>query len=786
MKKALFLVLALFIASTLVAQRQGDGGMPYFPLAQDMIVQVVFPKPDIQRLRKEDALNDKKGGGPWRFGWNHDTQLTLDNAGSWISLDNGGKIWLLKIHCVDAQTVNLTFQNTTIPQGNRLFVYDDNYASTLGKFTQKHLYQGWLGTELITGSTAVIEYYVAPENIHNIGSLTVATVTHGYRLWDEFQQKAFGNASYCNKNVNCPEAATYAQQKKSVVMIVSGSNGICTGTLINNTAYNGKPYVLTANHCYSGSHPSWLFRFNWEAPDCENPSSSPAYSSLSGAQLKARRTKSDFLLLEITGGLENGTVPASFSPYFAGWDRTGVVPLHTVCMHHPKGDIKKISFDDQSPEITQSNISGVLSGQQDVWKVIWDRNTTTESASSGSPLFDHNKRLIGQLWGGQAQCSNSGEGADFFGRFFSSWDPEGSDPTNQLKHWLDPENTQALMVDGYDNQTIASNDVALINLENPLNALCGTDISPQFSVVNLGTTNVTSISIAYGWDGQEHLTYSWTGNLSFLQSETLTLPTETLSSGSHSFVVAIAQVNGQLDDNTHNDTLSSQFYLITNPTTVTLNISFDMYAYETSWKITTSDAVVVHTNPPYFEEDAGKTRVHSFCLSSDSCYTLTVYDSGGDGMIFTDNMGNPIDSIGHFQLIFFDQDSLLAEMKKEEASFGDSLVRSFCLGTKKDNPPPIPPDPPDPPQEKPAVSLIDWENAWVEVFPNPSNGTIYWSPNTVTTVTLFDMNGNKLIQQTESIKTNALHLQQLTDAVYWLEMELIDGSKVHRKIVLIK
>ena len=47
-----------------------------------------------------------------------------------------------------------------------------------------------------------------------------------------------------------------------------------------------------------------------------------------------------------------------------------------------------------------------------------DRNTTTEPGSSGS-LFDENHRIIGQLWGGGASCSNLNS-PDYYGRVSNS------------------------------------------------------------------------------------------------------------------------------------------------------------------------------------------------------------------------------------------------------------------------------------------------------------------------------------------------------------------------------
>ena len=74
----------------------------------------------------------------------------------------------------------------------------------------------------------------------------------------------------------------------------------------------------------------------------------------------------------------------------------------------------------------------------------WDLGTT-EPGSSGSPLFDQNHRIIGQLHGGYAACGN--DDSDWYGRFFTSWTGGGS-PTNRLSDWLDPISTGQPALDG--------------------------------------------------------------------------------------------------------------------------------------------------------------------------------------------------------------------------------------------------------------------------------------------------------------------------------------------------
>lgn len=760
MKKTAVSFAILLLSFWSNSQVQGDGGVPsFFASQEDMaeadllntgLPEVVFPKPDIKKLRAEDAVNDEKGTGPWRFGFNHETNLTLENSGTWFPSD-GGKLWLLKIKCQDAQTVNLTFENTRIPEGNRLYAYNTDQSSVLGKFTQKHLYKGQLGTELLTGESVIVEYYVAPENMDNPGELTISTVTHGYRFFEEFYAKSFGQAGACNMNVNCPDGAPFSNQKRSVVLLVSGSNGLCSGALINNTQYDGKPYVLTANHCYNSNLPSWVFRFNWESPDCNNPSTSPPYSSLSGAELKARRIGSDFLLVEITGGLESGTIPASYNAYFSGWDRTGEEPDWTVGIHHPRGDIKKISFDDDASSATQATITAT-SDPYGVWKVVWDRNTTTEQVSSGSPLFDQNKRIIGQLWGGQASCTNL-TGPDFYGRVYTSWNPSGSDSTNQLEHWLDPSGTGAFVVDGYEPGTIVVNDGALMLVKDAKGTFCSNDIAPKFTLVNMGVTTLLSATISYGFDGIESFTYNWTGNLPFLGSEEITLPVVTLSGGSHTFSATITAVNGGTDEIGDNNTASSSFYIMEDPKAIDLSLTLECYASETSWELINSEDVVLYKSPVYMNSDEG-THNYSFCLSED-CYTFIIYDSYGDGMRYCDSGKYQITNAGNV---------VLAEMTTAQSVFTYSFEREFCLGE---------------------ASLEKLSNQLL-VYPNPTSGTVHWDSDDVESVCVYDINGKELFRKPVDLQTKKLNLNDLSDGVYLVGFEFRNGSRSQSRIVVLR
>ncbi|MBX2949203.1 MAG: T9SS type A sorting domain-containing protein [Crocinitomicaceae bacterium] len=688
MKIKLVTVCAFFsFCLTASAQIQGDGGAPKGKTIQPSALKtVLFQEPDVVALRAEDAINDAEKTGPWRFGYNNDTWINMENAGEWYELTNGGKLWIIKLKCKNAYTVNLTFENLVIPKGNELYVYNEDKSFILGKFTDNHVYEGQLGTELVPGEVAIVEYYVAPQNKAIPVSLSIDKVTHGYRTASEYVEKGLNTSGNCNMNVNCPDGAAWGDQKRGAVMLVSGSNGFCSGSMINNTANDGKPYVLTANHCYSNPA-TWIFRFNWEAATCTNPTTSPTFQSLSGAVLRSRRTPTDFCLVEITGGLQGGTVPASYNTYFSGWDNSGTVPTSTVSIHHPDGDIKKISFDDNPASAVQAMGSSEATSS---WMVSWDRNTTTEGGSSGSPLFDQNHRIIGQLWGGGASCSNL-SAADYYGRVAQSWEPAGSNSTNQLKYWLDPSGSGVTVLDGYDpNAVSVSDDAGIQSVTEPMGTYCETSVTPSVVLRNYGMNNLTSVTILYASTGVAQQIYNWTGTLAPGATATVVLPTMTVNNGNSTFTVQTSQPNGVADNNTANDLKTSTFTATANALPLTVTISTDCYGYETYWRILDGSSAVVLSGGnqsvqlPGGAQNASASGAGAYgnattyaipgCLPQ-GCYTFEIYDDYGDGLSSSSGPGCSTSGAGYS---ISDGSTTLVSMTS--ATFGATASHNFCLG----------------------------------------------------------------------------------------------------------
>lgn len=273
----------------------------------------------------------------------------------------------------------------------------------------------------------------------------------------------FGSSGNCNVNVNCTEGDNWEKQKRSVVKIYF-ENYVGSGVLINTTRNNFTPYILTACHVIRGLSPEKAsqlrFCFNYQSPDCSNISNDNGIKNqyVTGYTVVAfsEEFDLDFALLKL-----NSPVPKEFNPYFAGWsvDESGF--NSGVCIHHPKGDIKKIS--------TIESISIGQLGWYISFKKTLNGHGITEVGSSGSPIFNSSGLIVGTLRGGSTDCDRL-DGVDYFGRFSNNMDFYPQD-TASLRHWLDPDNSGVTSITGteYPQTTIENKPEIYRVFPNPCN-----------------------------------------------------------------------------------------------------------------------------------------------------------------------------------------------------------------------------------------------------------------------------------------------------------------------------
>lgn len=440
-----FVLILTFILSTVSFAQDNVGGQPMsFLLGLNAeINSVTMPEIDAQKLLEEDAATAGIPDIPLRYAKVINTELNFNNSGTWENLPDGSRIWRLMIRSENAKSLNLNYINFFMPKGATFFVYNLNKSMVLGAFTDKNNSgNGQFATATTTGFVTVVEYY-EPVYSKGKGSFTISQVIHAYK--DIMGFSTFLELP-CNININCPIGAPWTNQKRSVARMTfqqGGSGFLCTGSLMNNTLQDRTPYFLTAEHCTSDNWNTLVLDFNYEAVTCSSLLPGPSQTVI-GATNKAANFDTDFRLLQL-----NNPVPSSANAYFNGWDKSGSTPQNETAIHHPGGAIKKISVDN-NPAVNSNGFGGRL--PSGFWQVIWDEGMT-EGGSSGCPLYDENKRVVGQNLGGIAgQCENPQLVTKVFGKLSQSW-AHGGSPSNELKDWLDPNNSNVSTLDGIDDIT---------------------------------------------------------------------------------------------------------------------------------------------------------------------------------------------------------------------------------------------------------------------------------------------------------------------------------------------
>ncbi|WP_022835170.1 T9SS type A sorting domain-containing protein [Salisaeta longa] len=403
-------------------------------------------------------------GVPYQYGTVRPVRITTQANGTWTDLSGGTSVWRARIASPGARSLSAAFSRFDLPPGAQLYLYGPNYATMRGPYTRRDNADGgpfW--TPIVRADVLTLEL-VVPTAARNDVTLHLDRISHGFRALNPATGGVRAKSGACNVDVACDAADPWRDQVSSVGLysFESGTGTfVCSGSLVNNATGNQTPYVLTAEHCVTtqATAATVVFYWNYENPTCRAPGSVASGSSPNDDPLEQTSTgaflRMSYGNVESTGGIAGRpdvtllevaeSLPVSYDLFFNGWSVAGAAPVEAVTIHHPSGDAKRISFE-YDPTAIAGYGEAPSSGSSTTHLRIadWDLGTT-EGGSSGSPLYDTNKRVVGVLSGGSAACGNNLP--DWYGRIAEAW-AAGPTPDTRLRDWLDPNNTGIEVLDG--------------------------------------------------------------------------------------------------------------------------------------------------------------------------------------------------------------------------------------------------------------------------------------------------------------------------------------------------
>jgi hypothetical protein len=426
------LLLFLALATAAFAQR---GGVP--PAVFHAPQKVTQPAPG-QRLELRAAPErwmapltaEERTGRRVRAGLTqvgvHRSVSAAEGEGSWQTARDGSSVWRLVLRSPSAVALRLHLENFHAGDG-QLWITEllADRPQTYGPYEGDGIHgDGEFWTNTALGEAVLIEYQTrsrsrtVPFRIAEISHLTELPITvakpgpdMGLAKLGETRAAALS----CNIDVTCREE--YAELARAVARIsfeTGDGSALCSGTVLNTRASSFIPYFMTAAHCISTDAEARTVEafFLYQTLRCNGPAPTAAdVRRALGSRYVAGSTleNGDFTLLRLNS-VPDGTI-------FAGWTADEhPVGAAVTGIHHPTGDLKKISFGARGDAITTRGRP-----TENFYTVLW-REGVTQGGSSGSGIFNDQGQIVGMLSGGprppagQTECDLR-PAFDWYGRF---------------------------------------------------------------------------------------------------------------------------------------------------------------------------------------------------------------------------------------------------------------------------------------------------------------------------------------------------------------------------------
>jgi len=392
------------------------------------VARMRYGEMSARRILKLQQDNEARVGKPLQIGIVRDT--ATESAGTmpalhWIALADGSHVARLEFVSPLAYGIRAGLRIEGLPSAAELrfggSLRPDAVVATLRSDQLRALVDadGLFWTPGTDGEKQSVELWLPPGAAPAGVTIEAPRLSHLMtNAIEDFKiLEKIGESGSCNIDAVCRVGTLgqpFANASTAVArmtFVKDGGTYLCTGTLLNDTDNSSQvPWFHTANHCISSQALASTLNTYWkyDATACSSGAVGSYVLLSGGADYLYSSTDTDGALLRLRDNAPAGV-------HFAGWDAGAMSSSTAVtAIHHPAGDLKKVSFGRHLPADSDSvnHAVGWLEG-------------TTEGGSSGSGLFTSDASgyyLRGGLYGGYASCSNSGtlsdpDNIDWYSRF---------------------------------------------------------------------------------------------------------------------------------------------------------------------------------------------------------------------------------------------------------------------------------------------------------------------------------------------------------------------------------
>lgn len=435
-------------SATLPAEIQDHGWRPRIVLPSSRLItsavgdvqapRIVLPPLNASELQSIQAAK----GGEMRTVVGLTRPVALKEKGKIVPYTDESFLSVLEVTSGGAKAVSLHLTGFNLPAGAKLFVAGMTGTDQVFIFEGKGPdNSGEFWSPTFSGDTLRLEVVASREVDVVFGADRV-----GHLFASPLEPQVVQG---CHLDASCyPEWSDSGESVAKIVFSDSQFYYACSAVLLNNNSGDFSPLLLTANHCIETNEMAKTVTAYWfyRSTACNSGALFTNYSWSYSANLLATSTTADASLLEMLQ-----TPPTEIR--YSGWNaEPPSVGSDITSIHHPGGTYRRITF---------GRLLDDLTIKPEFHHVLFT-NGMGEQGSSGGPLLNSVHQVLGQLWGGNASCTNP-SGDVFYGKLSVAYPsflrPDGK---NYLQEGLPDDRfspnhtreTAALLADGNNDNLV--------------------------------------------------------------------------------------------------------------------------------------------------------------------------------------------------------------------------------------------------------------------------------------------------------------------------------------------